>query len=82
MVKLKLDVDALRVESFAAGEEQGGAKGTVRANSWYVTVNPYVNACSEPASQNCQETDFHWNTCGNSCVNMCFATGNDPACID
>jgi hypothetical protein len=81
MIKLKLDVDALRVESFAADEEHGGVKGTVRANSWYVTVDPYVNACSGEASQNCMETDFHWNTCGNSCINMCFATG-EPGCRD
>jgi len=82
MKKIRLDPEALRVESFAPRSEHGGAKGTVRAHSYYVTFDPYVQACSEPASQNCMETDFHLNTCGNSCVNMCFATGNDPGCYD
>jgi hypothetical protein len=80
MRKLKLDPEALRVESFAPREDEAGAKGSVHANS-YVTDNPYVSACSEPASQYCMETDFHWNTCGNSCINMCFPTGPDePSC--
>ena len=79
MRKLRLDVEALEVESFAPRDDAGGAKGTVQAQS-YVTDNPYVGACSEPASQYCQETDFHWYTCGNSCVNMCFHTGNEPSC--
>jgi hypothetical protein len=79
MRKLRLDPEALRVESFAPSGETTAEEGTVRAHS-YVTVDPYVNACSEPASQYCMETDFHWYTCGNSCVNMCFPTGNDPSC--
>ena len=81
MKKLRLQVETLRVESFSPREEADGAKGTVRANS-FVTVDPYVNPCSEPASQYCMETDFHWNTCGNSCVNMCFPTGTQPGCYD
>ena len=79
MRKLRLEIETLRVESFAPRDEQAGPQGTVRAHS-YVTDNPYVSACSAPASQYCMETDFHWYTCGNSCVNMCFPTGNDPSC--
>jgi len=77
MRKLKLDTESLRVESFAA-EGDAGTRGTVDANSFF-TFEP-GNACSEPASQYCVETDYHWNTCGNSCVNMCFPTGQDPSC--
>lgn len=79
MRKLHLDPETLRVESFTPRDEPQAAKGTVQAHS-YVTDNPYVSACSEPASQYCMETDYHWYTCGNSCVNMCFPTGNDPSC--
>lgn len=81
MRKLTLDTDSLCVESF---EPTGGASagtGTVRAHS-YVTFFGDMSACSEPASSQCQETDFHWNTCGNSCINDCRPTGNDPACYD
>jgi hypothetical protein len=81
MRKLKLDPETLHVESFAPRDGQAAARGTVQAQS-YVTFFGDMSACSEPASQYCQETDFHWNTCGNSCVNMCFPTGNDPACYD
>jgi hypothetical protein len=78
MRKIRLDPETLRVETFAPREDETEAIGTVHANS-YVTI-PDVSACSEPASQYCVETDFHWNTCGNSCVNMCFPTGEDPSC--
>ena len=83
MRKLKLDPDALRVESFAADEDERAARGTVQARSWYVTVDPYQNACgSDNGSMNCQETDFDWYTCGNSCINFCRLTGNDATCIN
>ncbi|HEX6746002.1 MAG TPA: hypothetical protein VF092_01720 [Longimicrobium sp.] len=80
MRKLKLDPDTLRVDSFAAQKQDNAPKGTVRAQS-YVTFDPW-QACSEPASQYCMETDYHWYTCGNSCINACFLTGNDPTCIN
>ena len=76
MRKLKLDAESLRVESFTANGVTDD-RGTVNANS-FVTFEP-GNACSEPASQYCMETDYHWNTCGNSCIEMCFAS-NDPSC--
>lgn len=77
MRKLKLNAESLRVESFAADGE-ADARGTVAANSFF-TVDPVNAACSEPASQYCMETDYHWNTCGSSCIEMCFAS-NDPSC--
>jgi hypothetical protein len=80
MRKLKLELDTLRVESFTPRGQSAGARGTVRAQL-YVTFDPW-QACSEPASQYCQETDYHWNTCGESCVNMCFATGVAQGCVD
>jgi hypothetical protein len=80
MQKLKLDPEALRVESFAA-EDAAALRGTVDAHS-YVTFGMPNGACGEPASQYCQQTDFHWHTCGNSCVNMCLNTGPEATCVD
>lgn len=76
MRKLKLDPDALRVETFGASAASTAPRGTVASRSW---VSDVVNACSEPASQYCQPTDYHWNTCGSSCVEMCLASA-DPSC--
>jgi hypothetical protein len=81
MQKLKLDPEMLAVESFVPDEHADDAIGTVRGHS-FVTVNPYEPCGSGDPSANCMETDFHWYTCGNSCVNMCFLTGTAPTCID
>lgn len=78
MHKLRLDPEMLAVESFAVERDAAAPRGTVEARSFFtVAAN---QACSEPASQQCQETDFHWYTCGNSCINMCRPTGDDPSC--
>jgi hypothetical protein len=83
MRKLKLDPDTLHVQSFAADAGAEAAKGTVHARSWYVTVDPYQNACgSDGGSVNCQDTDYKVYTCGNSCINYCHLTGDDPTCIN
>lgn len=79
MRKLRLNVETLEVESFAPREDAEGAKGTVQAQS-FVTEVPGAGACSDPASQYCQETDYHWQTCGVSCWYACLPTGNDPSC--
>jgi hypothetical protein len=63
MRKLKLDPDTLRVESFTARDAAPDAKGTVRAQSFIPTGDPFAATCQD-ASANCQETDYHWNTCG------------------
>jgi hypothetical protein len=68
MRKLKLDPDTLRVESFAAREGADDAKGTVRAHS-------------DPSAY-CMETDWHWNTCGNTCENHCFGTLVEQGCVN
>lgn len=78
MKKLKLDPESLRVDSFSAEHLSTSRRGTVAANSF---VTDGVTVCSGEASQNCQSTDVHLYTCGNSCVNMCFPTGNDPSCF-
>jgi hypothetical protein len=80
MRKLKLDLGTLRVESFAAEIAGSRRGGTVQAQSFIPTGDPFAASCQQDVSSNCQETDFHWNTCGNSCVNMCHATG--PGCVD
>ena len=79
MNKLRLDPDRLRVESFTPDAAAAQGTGTVRGHS-FVTFNSPNGACSEPASQQCQETDKHWYTCGVSCVDMCHPTG--PDCVD
>ena len=76
-------VTPIAVETVAVAETDWPffyyATGTVRAYS-YVTVDPNVNACSEPASQNCQPTDVHLYSCGVSCIDMCLQTGTQPTC--
>lgn len=79
MTKLKLDPETLAVESFAAQEPADDATGTVRGHS-FVTVD--YRLCGGDQSAECIETDFHWYTCGNSCINMCFHTGVQAGCID
>ena len=81
MRKLRLDPEMLAVGSFAADEAEEAPRGTVDAHS-YVTFGAPNAACSEPASPHCQETDFHWYTCGNSCINLCFHTGIEAGCVD
>lgn len=72
MKKLKLDTEALRVETFASDAAARPRRGTIAAHSW---VSDVVNACSEPASQFCLSTDYHMETCGSSCIEECFGTG-------
>lgn len=79
MRKLKLDPETLHVESFASGDAGEASRGTVRGRS-YVTFEPNA-ACGSDASQNCQPTDFHYNTCGNSCINMCLWTDPAQTCV-
>jgi hypothetical protein len=78
-LKLRLDPEALRVESFDVRGRRGEAKGTVDAHS-FITIE--LKVCSEPGSAQCMDTDYDVYSCGNSCVNMCFLTGTQPSCID
>ena len=65
MAKLKLDLQELRVESFAAQEVDGALQGTVRARELTLDVS-----CT------CPVTDLaHTCTCPDSSVkNACFCT--------
>jgi hypothetical protein len=80
MRKLKLDPETLRVESFAPSAGEADRRGTVRGLS-YVTFEPQ-NACGSDASVNCQPTDVHLDTCGNSCINMCLWTDPAQTCVE
>jgi hypothetical protein len=82
MPKLKLDPETLRVESFVARGEPSTARGTVRAQSFIPTGDPFAATCNGGASLNCEATDYHVYTCGESCVNMCFHTGANQTCVD
>lgn len=69
MKKLRLDPDALKVESFGVPGGGGGrGRGTVRAHSW-------------GTYENCpKETMVNYFTCGISCVWMCQHTMEVPGC--
>jgi hypothetical protein len=75
--KLRLEIDGLRVESFAPGAASAEARGTVRAQSFVPTGDPF--ACPGEATSQCQPTNHHLATCGVSCAEMCHATGIDCA---
>jgi hypothetical protein len=81
MKKLRLDPETLRVESFASRDEAEKARGTVQAQSFIPTGDPFATSCQN-ATGYCQSTDYHVYTCGESCVNMCFHTGVNQSCID
>ena len=70
MKKLKLDIDELKVESFATIKEKNKKQGTVYGNVTYTLLPPsncgLENTCLTDA---CGCTD---NTCDNpSCGNVC-----------
>jgi hypothetical protein len=62
MKKLKLDLEAVPVDSFATGGEDG--RGTVRANSGV------SSDCSLHPPQTCIGNTC-WDSCGGSCDTLC-----------
>jgi hypothetical protein len=66
MRKLKLDPEALRVETFATRPSAAARPGTVRAHA--------------TLDFDCEPTGIHYDSCDVSCWWMCFPTGNDPSC--
>jgi hypothetical protein len=78
MKKLKLDPEALRVDSFSAADAEKAQRGTVAGRSF---VTNGVTVCSGGATPNCQNTDVHLASCGNSCVNMCFPSEFEQSCF-
>jgi hypothetical protein len=74
MRKLKLDMDALRVETFRPDTDRDGARGTVHARG-------ETDAASCPHTGfPCYETHYNWYTCGVSCLDECHLTGCMPSC--
>jgi hypothetical protein len=67
--KLKLNLHALRVESFDTRRAAGGARGTVRGR---VDDTSQDGLCT---------LDAHRYTCGVSCVWECDGTVIDPVCF-
>ncbi|MBV9108085.1 MAG: hypothetical protein JO306_01605 [Gemmatimonadetes bacterium] len=63
MGKLKLDLDALHVESFQAQPEKAERRGTVEGQEFTFGCNSWLNGTCAP--------DF---TCGNSCQGTCGVT--------
>jgi hypothetical protein len=62
--KLKLKVDSLRVQSFAAGGN-APARGTVRGHWSY--------GCAD-------QTGYYFPSCGESCINKCAETPQYSFC--
>jgi len=87
MKKLSLEMDALRVESFATTADEGMGAGTVRAHSGDVGVevgetvpNPVTNlvTCTCPPGM---QTDLCSLGCSDGCsVNTC-PTGSRACCV-
>ena len=69
MKKLKLEIEALEVQSFDAGT-RGARPGTVRAHG-------QSERCGYSEAE-CNTNDVHWKTCGNSCINACFNSIDFP----
>jgi len=69
MKKMKLEIDALRVEGFATHAAQG-ARGTVRGNAVAVPVCDTNAADCDPL------------TCGPSCIGGCTSNGGAYALAD
>jgi len=63
MKKLKLDLETVRVESFATGDDAEG-RGTVRANSGV------SSDCSFHPPETCRGNTC-WDSCGGSCDSLC-----------
>lgn len=81
MRKIRLDVDALRVDSFDTAEQGGDARGTVRGN-W---TRYYGGTCIEtqcgaqcPSGPHPCEGSYAW-TDG---MAVCPCAGDTGACID
>jgi hypothetical protein len=65
MRKLKLDIEALAVESFAAEPEAAGKKGTVKGHYY---TEPWT--ANEPTV--CVDASCKWTQCNNlSCLAAC-----------
>lgn len=62
MKKLKLDLETVRVDSFATGI--GGGRGTVKANSGV------SSDCSFQPPETCGGNTC-WDSCGGSCDSLC-----------
>ena len=78
MNKLKLDPELLLVESFTPEAWPKDGTGTVRGQS-FVTLDFRPCGSDDPSAQ-CVQTDYHWYTCGYSCVNKCVQTAGIPTC--
>jgi len=71
MRKLKLEVDALEVESFAPAAGAREERGTVHAREPTYFCESWEMDCT---------ANVNWYTCGVSCVNMCYHTREVPGC--
>jgi hypothetical protein len=80
MRKMRLDPDALRVDSFAAGEAAFLATGTVKAQSFVPTGDPFAATCQPPPSAQCSNSPI--GGCGPSGRLKCFNTGVAQTCVE
>jgi hypothetical protein len=77
--KLSLDVDALAVSSFEAGEAQGGGEGTVHGRRAIEPTPPQQAECTCFASCDCPSA-YYWCGDGFYTLYSCRYTQN-ASCI-
>ncbi|HEX2077137.1 MAG TPA: hypothetical protein VHG08_05495 [Longimicrobium sp.] len=63
MKKLKLDVEAVEVESFPTQDEDGSRRGTVLGHS--DTETQYQHTCWETCPNTCNQAHY---TCARTCI--------------
>jgi hypothetical protein len=85
MAKLKLNVDALQVQSFATMRDGAGSLGTVEGHSGRTPSLTRQNSCPgypcETYAETCPET-CNWTCAGDSCdytcpTNLCACNQSD-----
>ena len=74
MKKIRLDVDALRVESFPTAKQDGAARGTVRGHTGVDCGTEWMTCVTERGEYTC----LNYGSCDPAF--MCLNTGNLPSC--
>lgn len=77
MKKLRLDLDALQVESFAPSSDQQSLRGTIDGQQIQPVLSRRLSECdlcleTQSCFVSCGRTCL--NTCGNSCLQTCNIT--------
>lgn len=63
MKKIRLDLETISVETFDATPREGGARGTVRAQSAFTAEGCYSEQCT-PEAGSCGSSCYVFGPCG------------------